>query len=98
MSPRPALSVALNGLPCTMQQQLAEQEVKVEDCVLRYIPPRTHDAESIQCQRAGCETVWVSHTSNTFRILTNDGTHSTTLNALGMRTHDQGYGLVRPTY
>jgi len=99
---QPTLLVALNGLPHGTQQQLAEQEVEVEvedplTHALHHIPLPTYDAGSIRCQRARCETVWVSHTSNTFRILTDDGTHSITLNAC-MRMHDQGHGLVRPTH
>ena len=60
---------------------------------------RPDDAGSIRCQRAGCETVWVSFTSNSFRILKDsNGTHSTTFNALGTRTYDQDHGLARPAY
>ena len=59
---------------------------------------RPDDAESIRCQRAGCETVWVSLTFNTFRILTDNGTHSTTFDVLDTRTHDQGHGRVRPVH
>jgi hypothetical protein len=33
-----------------------------------------------------------------FRILIDDGTCSTTFNALGTRMHDQGHGLARPAH
>ena len=59
---------------------------------------RRDDAESIRCQHAGCETVWVSLTSNTFRTLTDNGTHSTTFDVLDTRTHDQGHGRARPVH
>jgi hypothetical protein len=44
---QPTPLVALDGSPRVTQQQLAEQEVEVEDPLthaLRYIPPCTHDA------------------------------------------------------
>jgi hypothetical protein len=53
------------------------------------------DAGSIQCQRAGCETVWVSNPvllplgSSMLNLL------STISNALGTRMHDLEAGLVR---
>jgi hypothetical protein len=59
---------------------------------------RLDDAGSIRCQRAGCETVWVSFTSDPFRILIDNDTCSTTFNASGTRTHDQDHGLVRPVH
>jgi hypothetical protein len=60
---------------------------------------RPDDTGSIRCQRARCKTVWVSlATSNIFRILTDDATYSTTFNALGTRTLDQGHGHARPAH
>jgi hypothetical protein len=57
---------------------------------------RPDDAGSIRCQRTGCETVWVSLAAYSFRIWIDNGTHSTTFNALGTRTHGQSLGLARP--